>query len=219
MKQAIILMMILTAFQGDGVFAAEFRVISFHYPPYTYQDGRDGLAITNIKKAFERAGHQITVDYYPVARSFQKFLKDKNSFFAGHISQFETHDELGYLVNLSIIHKVLVRMDFVDAVTSPRRVAALRDDQLGIDIAHKMKAQIFNVETTEQAAEMMLSGRLDFLPCLAIECETLMTHSGKRLRVLEGSEEPFDLHLVYHRDSDSAKLALLLNEKGFFKAP
>ncbi|CAK0775387.1 Transporter substrate-binding domain-containing protein [Gammaproteobacteria bacterium] len=222
MKQVIILVIIMTAFQvfqGDRAFADEFRVISFHYPPYTYQDGRDGLAITNIRKAFERAGHRITVDYYPVARSFQKFLQDKNSFFAGHISQFETHDKLGYIVNLSVIHKVLMRMDFVDGATSLRRMAILRDDQLGISIANKMKVQIFNVETNEQAAEMMLSGRLEFLACLAIECETLMTHSGKRLRVLEGSEEPFDLQLIYHRDSEPAKLALLLNEKGFFKTP
>jgi|GEM_PF-3900999 len=220
MKQTIILIMIII-FYGDWAFASEFRVISFHYPPYTYSNERDGLAITNIRKAFERAGHRITVDYYPVARAFQKFLQDKNSIFAGHIAQFKTHDELGYVVNLNVIHKILVRSNFEDGMTNSnsRRIALLRDDQIGIGLAKKIKAQIFNVETNEQAVEMMLAGRMDFMTCLSIECDDLITHSEKRLRVLEGSEEPFELHLIYHSDSDPEKLLLLLNEKGFFRAP
>ena len=211
MKQAIILnllIIILTAFYGEEGFASEFRVISFHYPPYTYQDGRDGLAITNIKKAFERAGHQITVDYYPVARAFHEFLRDKNALFAGHIDQFKTHDDLVYVVNLTVAHKILTRTDFEDDTMKSRWVAVLRDDQLGISMAHKMNLQSFNVETNEQASEMVLAGRMDFLFCLTFECETLITNSGKRLRVLEGSEQPFDLQLIYHRDSDPAKLVL-----------
>ncbi|CAK0748922.1 hypothetical protein CCP3SC5AM1_1580001 [Gammaproteobacteria bacterium] len=219
--QTLILILIMIIFYGDWTFAGEFRVISFHYPPYTYEDGRDGLAITNIRKAFERAGHRITVDYYPVARAFQKFLQDKNAIFAGHIAQFKTHDELGYIVNLKVIHKILVRSDFEDGATnsSSRRIAILRDDQIGIGIANKITAQIFGVETNEQATEMILAGHIDFLPCLSIECEALITHSGKRLRVWDGSEEPFDLHLIYHRGSATEKQVLLMKEKGFFSAP
>ncbi|CAK0777873.1 hypothetical protein CCP3SC1_910007 [Gammaproteobacteria bacterium] len=221
MKQAIILnfliiMIILTAFYGDEAFSGEFRVISFHYPPYTYQDGRDGLAVTNIKKAFERAGHRITVDYYPVARAFQEFLRDKKALFAGHIAQFKANDDLGFIVNLTVTHKVLTRMDFEDDITKSRWVSVLRDDQLGINMANKIKAQVFNVETNEQAAELVLAGRVDFLLCLNFECETLITNSGNRLRVLQDSDEPFDLHLVYHRDSDPAKTVIFMSEKGFF---
>ncbi len=219
MKLVIILMIILSGFNGNQAFADEFRVIAFHYPPYTYQDGRDGLAIKHIRKAFEQAGHRITVDYYPVARSFQKFLQDKNSYFSGHISQFKKQDGLGYVVNLSIIHKLLVLVDYMDTATSLKRMAILPDDQLGTDMANKRNAQIINVESMEQAAEMMLAGRLDLIPCLNIECEALITQSRNRLRVLEGSEEPFDLQLVYHRNSDLAKVASLLNNKGAFKVP
>ncbi|MBK6999693.1 MAG: transporter substrate-binding domain-containing protein [Rhodoferax sp.] len=202
-----------------SAFADEFRVISFHYPPYTYQDGRDGLAITNIRKAFERAGHRVNVQYYPVARAFQKFLMDKDAFFAGHISQFKASDKLDYVTNLNVTHRVLVSSDYTNAVASPKRIAVLRDDQIGIDIAKQMNAQPVSVENNQQAFEMMLAGRLDFLNCLSFECETLITQSGKKLSVLAGSESSFELQLVYHRDSNSGKQALLASEKGFFRSP
>lgn len=221
MKNVFIFIIFAMAFCGGHILADEYRIISFDYPPYTYDDGRDGLAVVNIKKAFARAGHQVRMEYYPVARAFQKFKNDKMSLFAGNISQFEQSDDLGCVVNLSMTEKILTRTDFKNDDTKVKLLAVLRGSHINIniDFIDKIKMQPFYIDSNDQATDLIIAGRVDFLTCLSEECEALIVHSKNKLRVLEGSETAFDLHLVFHRDSAAGKQALLLRDRGFFGMP
>ena len=200
-------------------YANEFKIITFDYPPFTYADGHDGIAIERIRHAFEKAGHTISVDYYPIARAFQKFQADHEALFAGHISQFNPNDELGYVVNMHTIHNLLVRKDFEGDIGLAKVMAVLRDDQIGTRYAHKYKLEVFNVDDNVQATQMLLAGRLGILCCLSTECSDLIEKSGNRLKVLHGYEQGFDLHIVYHKDSHSGSSLREVEALGFLKSP
>ncbi len=211
------LILIMQACFSFPVFANEFRIITFDYPPYTYGDGRDGLAIVNIKQAFKKAGHSVNVEYYPVARAFQYFLMDKEALFAGHISQFAQQQDLGYVNNINATHRFLVRRDFEGSITNAKGLAVLRDDQNGISYAQKWHLEVHTVDNNEQSTEMLLAGRIDLLSCIGIECNTILANTGERLRILDGSEEEFYVHIVFHRNTNSERVLTLIKSMGWLK--
>ena len=209
----------LIIFQCNPSRADQFKIITFSYPPYTYSDGRDGIAIQNVRQAFEKAGHSITVEYYPIARAFQYFLSDHEALFAGHISQFSQNTDLGYAINIHTVHKLLVRKDFDGNIISAKVLAVLRDDQVSLEFARKNNIESFSVDNNEQATEMLLAGRLDLLACLGTECDSLIMKNDNNLKVLNGYEEKFDLHIVYHKNSISEANVREIDRKGFLKSP
>ena len=216
-KACSYLFIIMQTCSSCSALAGEFRIITFDYPPYTYGDGRDGLAIANIKQAFKKAGHSVNVEYYPVARAFQYFLVDNDALFAGHISQFAQQQDLGYVNNINATHRFLVRRDFEGGIKNAKGLAVLRDDQNGINFAQKWHLEVYTVDNNEQSTEMLLAGRIDMISCIGTECGAIMDKSSGALHILDGSEEEFYVHIVFHRKTNSEIVTKFIDAMGWLK--
>ena len=178
-KACSYLFIIMQTCSSCSALAGEFRIITFDYPPYTYGDGRDGLAIANIKQAFKQ--------------------------------------DLGYVNNINATHRFLVRRDFEGGIKNAKGLAVLRDDQNGINFAQKWHLEVYTVDNNEQSTEMLLAGRIDMISCIGTECGAIMDKSSGALHILDGSEEEFYVHIVFHRKTNSEIVTKFIDAMGWLK--